>query len=245
MPEPPTTRAAPPAYSQEVDLALALASIVHRRAERKGTRVPYIVHPLHVTLILSRHGLPEHVQVAGILHDVLEDIDPSDAAVRMALAETFHELAPHVEAADDRFRRAVAGVIEGRFSARVRDLVDAMTQQKRGPDGEMLPIQERRLRVVEKVAASDDPEFVSLKAADAVHNARSIVGGLLSEGAGVMSRFKGPAGETIGYFEALADVVSDRLGESHPMATELRMALGELRETFERTTAAGRADATP
>ncbi len=61
------------AYSERLDRALVLAAAVHQVQVRKGTAVPYIIHPYQVALILDRHGWPEDVVVAGALHDVLED----------------------------------------------------------------------------------------------------------------------------------------------------------------------------
>lgn len=42
---------------------------------RGGDGVPYIVHPLHVCLMLARFGYGEDVLVAALLHDVVEDCD--------------------------------------------------------------------------------------------------------------------------------------------------------------------------
>jgi (p)ppGpp synthase/HD superfamily hydrolase len=53
--------------------AIEFALKAHRGQFRKGTRMPYIVHPIHVAEILTRHGCPQTVVVAGILHDVAED----------------------------------------------------------------------------------------------------------------------------------------------------------------------------
>ena len=62
-------------FSHRLDLALAAATRAHHGAFRKGTDVPYAMHPFHVAFILERHGLPEDVVIAGLLHDVLEDSD--------------------------------------------------------------------------------------------------------------------------------------------------------------------------
>jgi (p)ppGpp synthase/HD superfamily hydrolase len=40
---------------------------------RKGTSIPYIVHPLGVARILIEVGAPESVVIAGLLHDTVED----------------------------------------------------------------------------------------------------------------------------------------------------------------------------
>jgi (p)ppGpp synthase/HD superfamily hydrolase len=53
--------------------AIELAAKAHHRQVRKGTEVPYIVHPLAVAGILIRVNCPEHLVIAGILHDTLED----------------------------------------------------------------------------------------------------------------------------------------------------------------------------
>lgn len=42
---------------------------------RGGEGVPYIVHPLHVCVMLARFGYGEDVLVAALLHDVVEDCD--------------------------------------------------------------------------------------------------------------------------------------------------------------------------
>lgn len=45
----------------------------HYGSFRKGTTIPYIVHPMDVASILLKNGAPEHLVIAGFLHDVVED----------------------------------------------------------------------------------------------------------------------------------------------------------------------------
>lgn len=40
---------------------------------RKGTRIPYIVHPLDVASILMKNDATENIIITGLLHDVVED----------------------------------------------------------------------------------------------------------------------------------------------------------------------------
>jgi (p)ppGpp synthase/HD superfamily hydrolase len=61
------------AYSPKLYDAIELAARAHRCQVRKGTEIPYIVHPLAVAGILIRANCPEHLAIAGILHDTLED----------------------------------------------------------------------------------------------------------------------------------------------------------------------------
>jgi len=60
-------------FSPTIDRALSLSATAHRHQERKGSQVPYIIHPVHVAILLLRHDFPEEVIVAAILHDVVED----------------------------------------------------------------------------------------------------------------------------------------------------------------------------
>ncbi|MEN9936355.1 MAG: hypothetical protein RLZZ387_2934 [Chloroflexota bacterium] len=63
------------AYSPRYDEALRLAARAHRSQLRKGTDIPYIAHPVAVSVILLRHGFGEDLAIAGLLHDVVEDCD--------------------------------------------------------------------------------------------------------------------------------------------------------------------------
>jgi (p)ppGpp synthase/HD superfamily hydrolase len=72
------------AYSERYDAALVLAACVHRTQTRKGGDIPYVVHPVHVSVILLRYGFAEDVVVAGLLHDVVEDQDVPLADVEAA-----------------------------------------------------------------------------------------------------------------------------------------------------------------
>jgi (p)ppGpp synthase/HD superfamily hydrolase len=62
-------------YSERYDAALALAAGAHAGQTRKGSTIPYIVHPVHVSVVLIRNGFPEDMVIAGLLHDIVEDQD--------------------------------------------------------------------------------------------------------------------------------------------------------------------------
>jgi (p)ppGpp synthase/HD superfamily hydrolase len=53
--------------------ALAFAAEKHARVERKGTRIPYISHPMAVASLVLEHGGGEDEAIAALLHDVAED----------------------------------------------------------------------------------------------------------------------------------------------------------------------------
>lgn len=62
--------------SDKIVRALNYGARAHRKQLRKDIEeTPYFAHPAGVGLILAQTGCPEHVVIAGILHDVIEDTD--------------------------------------------------------------------------------------------------------------------------------------------------------------------------
>ncbi len=61
--------------------AIAYAVSQHRNGLRKGTAMPYIVHPLEVMHILEIMTGDKHLMAAGVLHDVVEDTDATLADI--------------------------------------------------------------------------------------------------------------------------------------------------------------------
>ncbi len=62
-------------FSPEIERALHVAQDAHAGQTRKGGGKPYVVHPMHVALLLARAGADEVTIQAGLLHDVVEDCD--------------------------------------------------------------------------------------------------------------------------------------------------------------------------
>ncbi|ADQ13757.1 HD domain-containing protein [Halanaerobium hydrogeniformans] len=53
--------------------ALEYSALNHKGDNRKGSKIPYIVHPFEVAMILKENAFTEEVIAAGLLHDLLED----------------------------------------------------------------------------------------------------------------------------------------------------------------------------
>jgi (p)ppGpp synthase/HD superfamily hydrolase len=67
-------------YAEKIREALGFAIEAHEtriRQKRKGKDLPYILHPLVVSLIVAGAGASEPVIVAGLLHDTVEDTGAS------------------------------------------------------------------------------------------------------------------------------------------------------------------------
>jgi (p)ppGpp synthase/HD superfamily hydrolase len=69
-------------YSSMLYDAIELAARAHYNQVRKGTEIPYIVHPLAVAGILIRSQCSEHLVIAGLLHDTIEDTPVTIGEIR-------------------------------------------------------------------------------------------------------------------------------------------------------------------
>lgn len=75
--------------------------------------------------------------------------------------------------------------------------------------------------------ASGGPDVAALKAADALHNARSIINDVRRDGPQVWQRFKRGPAQTLWYYRAILDGVHKWLG-THQLCEELAAAVDEL-----------------
>jgi (p)ppGpp synthase/HD superfamily hydrolase len=184
-------------FSARYDAALVLAAVAHRNQLRKGSDLPYIVHPVHVSVILMRYGFGEDMAIAGLLHDVVEDTNVPLEAIR------------------------------AEFGSEIARLVDAVSETKTA-DGVELPWEQRKAEKLAHLQAGGS-DVAALKAADAIHNARSIVADLQRVGTSVWARFKRGPGQTIDYYRAIAAAARAKLGE-HAIVGELDDAVQALEQ---------------
>lgn len=221
-------------YSTPFDRALQLATIVHEPERRKGTAFPYVMHPFHVAVILLKHGLGEAAVVAGVLHDVLEDVDPRSGDTRTKLIETFQDLEG---APQDRegFRERLDRFIEQTFGSEVAVLVRGVTN----PDtdkGRVLSPEEKHARKIEELLRPDTPlSVLALKAADVIHNTRSTANDLETIGPSVMDRFNASPRRKLQWYQDVAEAIRPTLEAAFPaLALELRQSVAMLVDTLSR-----------
>lgn len=72
--------------------AVRFAADAHSGQFRKGSRVPYLVHPLNVAKILLDYGCSDDLAIAGLLHDTVEDTKITVGEIRAAFGETVARL---------------------------------------------------------------------------------------------------------------------------------------------------------
>lgn len=196
--------------SERLDAALAYARRAHGEQLRKGTRIPYIAHPLVVAGLVLAHGGDEDQAIAALLHDVIEDCAPFDDGV------------PHAEA------------IEREFGARVVAMVLACTDASAGDKsterGHASPEQRladwyARKRAYLAHLAGARPDALLVSACDKLHNARAIRIDLERIGGALFDRFNAGRAGTLWYYRELADRFT-ALGS--PAAAELECEVGEI-----------------
>jgi (p)ppGpp synthase/HD superfamily hydrolase len=114
-----------PAFSPRLDAALVFSARAHRTQVRKGSDTPYIIHPVHVAMLLAAHGFDEDLAIAGLLHDTVEDC----GVPLQAIAESFGD--------------------------GVAALVNAVTEQKTDDGGEKRPWRVRKQDQLDHLAGAD------------------------------------------------------------------------------------------
>lgn len=91
-----------------MDLPIVLKAIefafrAHSGQFRKGTDIPYVVHPLQVGAMLIKSGCDEDLAAAGFLHDTVEDTDVKLEEIREQFGDLIAEL---VEAVSEPHKKA-------------------------------------------------------------------------------------------------------------------------------------------
>ncbi len=88
------------AYSERFSLAAETAPWLHRAQFRKGTTIPYVSHLFGMCAIALEYGANEDQAIAALLHDVIEDVEPTEHA-RASVAAFGPEVLRIVDACTD------------------------------------------------------------------------------------------------------------------------------------------------
>lgn len=181
--------------------ALSKASILHFQQKRKGDGSPYIMHPFAVALILSHHTEDEDLVIAGLLHDVLEDV-------------------PASKYSEEDMRRD--------FGDRVCEIVKEVTEDK-DPICHEQPSKNtwisRKERYIENLK-NDSQEGLMVACADKIHNLLSMMEIYKEQGEKIWECFNAPADKKLWFYKEVLDVLSQRL-ESKEMLEELELRYQE------------------
>ena len=192
-----------PLFSERFDEALQFATQAHAGQFRKGTAVPYITHPVAVASMLRGLGCDEDLQIAALLHDVMEDCGT-----------------PRAELAS-RFGERVAGIVE-----------TCTVMPDGGGDGGGRASWRRRKREIITRLGTADADALLVAAADKLHNLNSILCDLEEGLELVWERFNAPREDQLRYYDTVRRVLAPRLmGIEHgrPLAEQLTERFLELK----------------
>ena len=87
-------------YSERLIKALEAAAVMHAAQRRKGTEIPYLAHLIGTCAIALEYGADEDEAIAALLHDAIEDVQPTDGA-RAAVASFGERVLRIVEGCTD------------------------------------------------------------------------------------------------------------------------------------------------
>ena len=187
------------AVERDFAVRAGLAAWLGENPDRRGNEAMWFVANLQIKKRLG-----------GIRHGFSEDL---------AIAGLLHDV---VEDTDTSL-----ALITAEFGDDLARLIEAVTETK-SADGAALPWEQRKAEKLAHLQAAG-PDVAALKAADAIHNLRSISADLRSAGPVVWERFKRGPAPTLGYYHAILDAVRAKLG-AHPIVAELADAVAELEE---------------
>ncbi|MCI8374097.1 MAG: bifunctional (p)ppGpp synthetase/guanosine-3',5'-bis(diphosphate) 3'-pyrophosphohydrolase [Lachnospiraceae bacterium] len=142
-----------------LDSAIIFATKAHSGTTRKGTNVPYIVHPIEAAAIVSTMTEDEEVIAAAVLHDVLEDTEATE---------------------DD---------LLARFGRRITELVIGESEDKRRNFPAALTWRVRKQETITFLQTEADKDAKMLALADKLSNLRAIHRDVCVIGDAVWERF--------------------------------------------------------
>ena len=121
--------------------ALQYAAVAHRGSFRKGTDIPYIVHPMEAAMIASTITDDVDIIAAAALHDVVEDTDrtaediarefgPRIAGIVCHESEDKHLEMPASESWEMRKKVFLDSLMDAPYEAKVVALADKLSNMR-------------------------------------------------------------------------------------------------------------------
>ena len=193
-------------YSPRIKKAVQQAALWHREQVRKDIeRTPYIVHLVSVLLTLAEFTDDEDVLIAGLFHDVLEDVD-----LKLAV------------------------VIEHQFGSRVLGFVEGVSEDKDPKDetDAVATWKDRKLGYLAKMD-QDEKEALLISAADKVDNWEGMVASLRKHGMKAMDGFNASVDDRLWFADEVTVRLRARLGD-HTLVQRLEQALKHVRELIQQ-----------
>ncbi len=78
-----------------INKAIKFAAEAHAGATRKGSDIPFILHPLEAAAIVARLSNDQDLMIAAILHDTIEDTDVTYDDIKREFGARIADLVNH------------------------------------------------------------------------------------------------------------------------------------------------------
>lgn len=179
-------------FTLNIHKAINTAASLHLGQTRKGDGLPYIVHPFSVSLILSNYTDDENIIIAGLLHDVLEDVE------NYSMQDMTRDFG-------DDVTKIVLGVSEDKNPGNNNDEKKTWRTRK-----------EKYLENLKK----DSFESLMVSCADKIHNLTTLTDAYSERGEAVWDKFNAPKEDILWYYEEIIKIMNSNL--DNPIVKELK-----------------------
>ena len=197
------TKPRSPQLSDRLQKAINLASKLHFGQVRKGDGLPYVSHPFSVAWILSNYTKDEDIIIAGLLHDVLEDV-----------AGYYH------------------GDLEKDFGPVVADIVKELSEDKNpNVESDDKATWEYRKKKYLKDLEHHSKGALMVCAADKIHNLQAMINAYREQGETLSDKFNAPLDKRLWFYEEVLEVleVLIRSGLDHRIVKYYEHELARMR----------------
>lgn len=194
-------------FSQRINQALIVAAEAHKHQTRKGTNIPYIIHPVAVALLVSEYADEEDVIIGALFHDILEDV-------------------PSAIYSEEQMRTD--------FGDRVTSLVKDVSEPKH-PGQVETPWKQRKLAYISHLQTKAENDALAISAADKIHNMLSIVDDYTDQGERLWQRFSAPKEEQLWFYQAVTDTIVEKMGVN-TLTSQLAELVRQLHDIIESRT---------
>lgn len=169
--------------TKRVQKALNLAADKHNGQIRKSSKLPFIVHPFSVTLILLEFTKDEDIITASLLHDLLEDVKEY----------SYQDLKKD-------------------FGQKIADIVKGISEKDDFNNGETdQETWEERKKGYLKNLEKQSQESLMICAADKIHNLQSMSRIYKKQGKKMWRDFNAPVEKQLWYYQAVIKILEVKL----------------------------------
>lgn len=189
-------------FTKRIHDALDFASISHNGQSRKDpdVQIPYVSHLFAVAYMLAHYNFPEEVIIAGLLHDIHEDVIQKQG------------------------KWDLEDVIKARYGKHVYDLIYWVTQRKTDELGNKISWEDRVDAYINRIRTAP-PDAKAISCADKIHNIQSLILGF-ERGQRMWENLKSTPREQIDKFKKLHSAMKE--GWEHPILERFRAIISDL-----------------